>query len=112
VRLGLLGERGTRHADLTLDGRDSLAGELAERARDARRAYALGRLAAKLLDALGDAALVVARLLQVLLQALLVRRLLRQADVSREICLQLRFLGMSLVEELDELGVTSVELGH
>jgi hypothetical protein len=32
--------------------------------------------------------------------------------VCREVSFQLRFLGVSLVEELDELGVTSVELGH
>jgi hypothetical protein len=50
-------------------------------------------------------------LLQVLLEALLVGRLLGQRYVSREVDLQLGLLGVGLVEPLDQLGVTFVDLG-
>src|SRR4051812_39433391 len=110
--LGLFGDRRAGDADLSLDGGDALAGDLADGFRDARRANTGARLSAELLDARRDAALVVPRLLQVLLEALLVRRLLGEADMSGQIRFELRLLGVSFVQELDQFGVTSIEFWH
>ena len=85
MRLGLFGQRGARDADLALHGREALAGEFAEGVRNARRAHALGGLSTELLDARRHAALVITRLLEVLLEPLLVGGLLGEADVRRQV---------------------------
>jgi hypothetical protein len=70
MRFGLLGNRRACRAGLTFDRRHGLARHFAHGARP-RHARSAGA-AAELFDARGNAALVVASLFQVLLQALLV----------------------------------------
>jgi hypothetical protein len=108
VRLGLLRDGGTSRAELALDRGDRLSGDLADRAPDAA---GVGR-PAELLDPRRDLALVVARLLEVLLEPLLVRLLLGQRDVRGEVRLELGLLRVRLVEPLDELCVTFVRIWH
>jgi len=69
-------------------------------------------LAAKLLDATLELARVTLRLLEVLLEALLVRRRLGQLDVQGERRLQLLLLAVRLIEPLNQLRVTGVEICH
>ena len=106
MRLGLLGDERAHGADLALDRRHRLAGGLADRGGNARDVGAGRGHAAELLDPARDRPLVLLGLLEVRLQALLVGRLLGQLDVRRQVELQLGFLGMGLVEPLDELCVT------
>src|SRR6478672_6879994 len=110
MRLGLARDHCPGNSHLALDSGYGLAGGLADDARHGSlRGYRHGRrLAAQLLDAPRDRALVVASFRQMLLEALLVRRLLGQLDVRSEIGLQLGFLRMCLVQPLNELGVTFV----
>ena len=101
VRLGLVADRGASRSNLTLHGGHGLSGDLADRSRntwDVRPGAPTERL-----DPRGDLALVVTGLLEVLLQALLVRLLLCQRDVRGEIRLQLRLLGVSLTQPLHQL---------
>jgi len=93
-------------------------------ARDVRdRGHALGddvgtrevdRLsgAAQLLDATLELSRVVLRLLEVLLEALLVRRRLRKLNVRGERSLELLLLAVRLVEPLDHLRITGVHICH
>jgi hypothetical protein len=115
VRLGLTGHHGARGADLTLHGRDGLAGGLAHCTGHAGDLDPAGGASTELLDSLRHAALVVTCLGQVLAQPLLVGLLLGQRDMSRQIGFELSFLGVRLVQPLDQLGVTlvrAVSVGH
>jgi hypothetical protein len=114
VRLGLLGYEGASHADLTLDRRDCLARHLAHGRAGGHQQVLPGR-AAELLDARGDAPLVIARLLEVLLQALLVALLLGHGDVGGEIRLELGLLAVGLAQPLHQSAVAFVHVvsfGH
>jgi hypothetical protein len=112
VCLGLGGDQGARRADLALDARHRLAGGLADDVRDARQIGPGQRRAPQLLDSGADPALVVARLLEVTAQPLLVGLLLGQRYVGGQIRLELGFLGVSLVQPLDQLRVALVHGSH
>jgi len=88
------------------DGRDALA----ERVR-AGEVHRLG-LAAELLDAALELTRVALGLLQVLLEALLVRRRLRQLDVQGKRRLELLLLAVRLIEPLNQLRITGVQICH
>jgi hypothetical protein len=100
MRLGLVGDDRARGSDLALDGGDRLAGDFPKRARDARD-VGRARRSAELLDPRGDLPLVVARLGQVLAQALLVGHFVGQRDMRGEVDLELGLFGVGFIEPLD-----------
>jgi hypothetical protein len=111
LRLGVLEHllvlaRAAERVQRTLRGRHGLAGGGGHRgggvADRAGRGHGLG-LAAELLDAPLDPARVRLGLTEVLLQALLVRRLGGHPDVRLKRRLELPFLSVRLVEVLDQL---------
>src|SRR5829696_2270216 len=110
VRLWLARDERSRRTDLTLDPGDGLAGCLADRLRNrSLRGDGHGRrLAAQLSDPPSDRALVFAGLRPMLLEALLVRHLLGELDVCREIGLELGLLHVRLVQPLDDLRIAFV----
>src|SRR5581483_6764346 len=107
--LGLMRNDGPCGADLALDRGHGLAGCLPDHAGYARNVGAGGHLAAELLDARGDGALVLTRLGQVLAQALLVALLLGQRYVRCQISLELGLLGVGFAQPLDQLCVTFIQ---
>jgi hypothetical protein len=112
MRLCLVRHQRACGSDLSLDGGDRLAGDLADgvgNAGHARHVRHGGDLGPELLDARGHPALVIARLREVLAEALLVRHLLCERDVRGQIGLELRLLGVRLVQPLDQLGIASVQ---
>jgi len=113
--LGVGGAARRLHDALRL--RDRAAGDVGDggdpAADDVRARHVDGLgLAAELLDAPLELARVALRLLEVLLQALLVRRRLSELDVQGERGLELLLLAVCLVEPLDQLRVTGVEICH
>ena len=94
--LGLVADERASDAHLPLDRGDGLAGDLADGPGEVEQALA-GR-AAELLDLRGDAALVVAGLLQVRLETLLVGRLLGERDVRGQVRLEFGFLGVGFAQ--------------
>jgi hypothetical protein len=85
VGLGLVGHGGPGCADLTLHGGHRLTGDFAHRTGNAGDLRTGGCRAAELLDPSRHLSLVVFGLGQVLAQALLVRLLVGQRDVGREV---------------------------
>src|ERR1700738_3637846 len=110
MRLGLLSDKRAGRAELALPRRDRLAGRFAGRARDTRDARRTRR-ASELLNPRGDLALVLAGLLQVLLQTLLVGRLPSERDMGGEVGLELGFLDVRLTKPLHEFRITLVQIG-
>ena len=108
--LGLVGYHGPSGADLALDRGNCLACRFSYRAGHAGQVWSFGGAAAELLDARGHLPLMGFGLAEVLLKPLLVGGLLGQRDVRREVGLQLRLLGVGLVEPLDQLRVTRVQV--
>lgn len=108
VCFGLAGHDRARGSDLALDGGQCLARGFAHRAGHARDLDAGRGAPAELLDPLGNAALVVTRLRQMLAQPLLVGLLLGERDMGREVGLKFGFLGVGFVEPLHQLGVALV----
>src|SRR3954454_12705794 len=106
MRLGLAGDQRPCSPHLSLDSGDGLSGHLADDVGD----WSLDRggRPAQLLDPSRHGALVVARLRQVLLQALLVLRLLGQLDVRGEIGLEFGLLRMRFIQPLNDLCVAFV----
>jgi hypothetical protein len=107
--------RAAQRVQRTLRRGDRATGDVRDRLGHGVGARQTGRrlgLAAKLLDAPLEQLRVLLRLLQVLLQTLLVRRARRERDVRLERLLELLLLAIRLVQILDDLGVPSVDLSH
>jgi len=101
--------------DGTLRLRDRAARDIRDRGEPVAHDVGAGNvdrlgLAAELLDAALQLTRVRLRLLQVLLEALLVRGRLGHLDVQRKRGLQLLLLAVRLIEPLNQLRVTGVHL--
>jgi hypothetical protein len=113
----LLLTRATNGVHRTLRGGHGPSGNVGNSGRRTRHRVGSGQvhflsLAAELLDARLELPPVVLRLLQVLLETLLVRRQVRHLDVRGKRLLQLLLLAVRLVEVLNQLRVTGVDIGH